>query len=512
VQIESFLEESARRAPEKVALVCGASRWTYAALAADVHRFANGLIALGVRKGDRVAVCLENGVEAVVSIFGILEAGAVVVLVNPMTKAGKLAFLLHDSGASALVIADKKFETVASSLSVGARSRTVIVVGEARTSDASGWTDVISGHDPSRPPARAIDVDLACLLYTSGSTGSPKGVMHTHLSLLAAMRSIGEYLATTADDVVLSVLPLSFGYGLTQLLPTFAAGGTLVLERSFAFPQVTLQRMAGENCTGFAMVPTIATILLQNDLSKFDLSALRYVTNAGAGIAPDLLKELRRRLPAARIFPMYGQTECIRATFLPPEEVDRNPTSVGKGMPNQEMWIVDERGQRLPPGGHTGELVVRGAHLMRGYWNQPDATAQKLRPGPVPGETVLHTGDLFRVDADGWFYFVSRKDDVIKTRGEKVSPREVENVLHALDGVLAAAVIGVADGLLGQAVKAFVVKKPGAELDEQGVLRHCARHLEDFAVPKQVEFLEDLPKTPNAKIDKQALQERGAPA
>jgi len=149
---------------------------------------------------------------------------------------------------------------------------------------------------------------------------------------------------------------------------------------------------------------------------------------------------------------------------------------------------------------------------MRGYWNQPDATAQKLRPGPMPGETVLFTGDVFRIDADGWFYFVSRKDDVIKTRGEKVSPREVENVLHACDGVLTAAVIGVADALLGQSVRAFVVKKPGAELDERAVLRHCARHLEDFAVPRRVEFLEELPKTPNAKIDKQALQERGGPA
>jgi acyl-CoA synthetase (AMP-forming)/AMP-acid ligase II len=332
--------------------------------------------------------------------------------------------------------------------------------------------------------------------------------MHTHLSLLSAMRSIAEYLEIAASDVVLSVLPLSFGYGLTQLLPTFLAGGRIVLERSFAFPQVTLQRMADERCTGFAMVPTIATLFLQNDLARFDLSSLRYVTNAGAGIAPELLKEMRRRLPNVRIFPMYGQTECIRITYLPPEEVDRRPESVGRGMPNQEMWIVDEEGRRLPPGS-TGELVVRGSHLMRGYWNLPEETEKKLRPGPIPGERVLHTGDLFRVDAEGWYSFVARKDDVIKTRGEKVSPREVEDVLHALDGVLSAAVLGVPDALLGQAVQAFVVKKAGAALDEQAVLRHCVKHLEDFAVPKRVEFLEELPKTPNAKVDKNALRERG---
>jgi acyl-CoA synthetase (AMP-forming)/AMP-acid ligase II len=205
---------------------------------------------------------------------------------------------------------------------------------------------------------------------------------------------------------------------------------------------------------------------------------------------------------------MYGQTECIRVTYLPPEEVDRRPESVGRGMPNQEMWIVDEEGRRLPPGS-TGELVVRGSHLMRGYWNLPEETERKLRPGPVVGERVLHTGDLFRVDEEGWYRFVARQDDIIKTRGEKVSPREVEDVLHALDGVLSAAVLGVPDALLGQAVHAFVVKKAGAALDEQAVLRHCVKHLEDFAVPRRVEFLEELPKTPNAKIDKNALRERG---
>ncbi len=335
--------------------------------------------------------------------------------------------------------------------------------------------------------------------------------MHTHLSLSTATRSIAEYLEDSAADVVLSVLPLSFGYGLTQLLPTFLVGGTLVLERSFTFPQVTLQRLAGEKCTGFAMVPTIATILLQNDLSKFDLSSLRYLTNAGAGIAPELLKELRRRLPRVRIFPMYGQTECIRVTFLPPEEVDRIPTSVGKGMPRQEIWIVDERGRRLPPG-KTGELVVRGDHLMKGYWKLEEATRERLRPGPTPGERVLHTGDLFRVDEDGWYYFVSRKDDIIKTRGEKVSPKEVENALYALDGVLAAAVVGVPDDLLGQIVKAFVVLKPDSKLDEKTVLRHCMGLLEDFAVPRSVEFLAELPQTANAKIDRRVLQERGGPA
>ena len=514
MQIESLLEERARQDPDKVALVCGSERRSYAALDAEANRLARALASRGVRRGDRVAVCLDNSVELVVSLFGVLKAGAAIVLVNPTTKGEKLHHLLLDSGARALVLSGKKLEGLDEAHVRTAALRTVLVVGRSDRLPPGflAWEDLLREEAPTRLPRSGVDLDLACLLYTSGSTGHPKGVMHTHLSLLSATRSIAEYLETEASDVVLSVLPLSFGYGLTQLLPTFLAGGRLVLERSFAFPQVTLRRMADERCTGFAMVPTIAALFLQNDLARFDLSSLRYVTNAGAGIAPELLKELRRRIPKVRIFPMYGQTECIRVTYLPPEEVDRRPESVGRGMPNQEMWIVDEEGRRLPEGGsgsRTGELVVRGSHLMRGYWNLPEETEKKLRPGPVPGERVLHTGDLFRVDEEGWYHFVSRKDDIIKTRGEKVSPCEVEDVLYALEGVLSAAVLGVADALLGQAVHAYVVKKAGAALDEQAVLRHCVKHLEDFAVPKRVEFLEEMPKTPNSKVDKNALRERG---
>jgi long-chain acyl-CoA synthetase len=369
------------------------------------------------------------------------------------------------------------------------------------------WDGLTAEKKPTRPGSENIDQDLACLIYTSGSTGAPKGVMHTHQSLVSVTRSIVSYLGLRAEDVVLSVLPLSFGYGLTQLLTTFYVGATLVLERSFAFPQMTLQKMQNERVTTFAMVPTIATILLNNDLARFDLSSLRRMTNAGAGIAPDLLRRLREQFSGVRIFPMYGQTECIRASYLAPELIDEKPLSVGKAIPNTELWIVDDDGRKLP-NGHTGELVVRGANVMRGYWERPEATAQKLRPGRVAGESVLFTGDLFRVDDDGFFYFVARKDDIIKTRGEKVSPREVENVLHAHEAVLEAAVIGIPDAILGEVVKAYVVPRDRNVIDEKTVLRHCAAHLEDFAVPKRVEFLDALPTTPNEKIDKLALRAR----
>lgn len=489
--LQSILEDSARRCPDKTALVCGAARVSYAALEGQANRLARLLVERGVERGDRVIVCLDSSVEAVVALFAVLKADAVVVPVNPTTKADKLHRLVADCAAKLVVTSEAKLAQLGA---VGTGTLTL-------PCDAQ-----LAALSPERPPPHNIDLDLACLIYTSGTTGQPKGVMHAHQGLVSVTRSIARYLDSRDDDVVLSVLPLSFGYGLTQLWPTFLVGGTLVLEKSFAFPQVTLQKMAAERVTGFAMVPTIAVTLLKNDLSRFDLSALRTLTNAGAGIPPALLAELRQKLPHVRLFPMYGQTECIRASYLPPDEVEVRPAAIGKGIPGSELWLADDDGRRLPPGS-VGELVVRGANVMRGYWNLPEATAQKLRPGPVAGEHVLFTGDLFSQDEDGWLRFVSRKDDIIKTRGEKVSPREVEDVLHTCPGVAEAVVLGVADAVLGEAVRAFVVLREGASLDEKAVLRFCAEHVEDYAVPKRAVILPELPKTQNAKIDRTALRE-----
>jgi amino acid adenylation domain-containing protein len=511
--VQSLLEAAAMRAPDKTAVVAGSRRLSYGELDAAANRLAHALSAR-VDVGDRVAVCLDNVAEAVIALFAVWKAGAAPLLVNPFTKLDKLAVMFADAEPGAMITSGRKLQDVAPALAASARLGTVIVYEPLPEPPAlpagvelCPFEALLAGQPATPLSLRARGDDLACLLYTSGSTGTPKGVAHCHSSLLSVTESIRTYLELSDRDVVLSVLPLAFGYGLSQMLPLFLAGGTLVLERSFTYPQMTLQKLAAEKATGFAMVPTIATMLLGNDLTKFDLSALRYVTNAGAGIAPALLAELRRRLPQTRIFPMYGQTECIRASYLPPEQVDRIPTSVGRGIPGQEMWLIDDAGRRLP-NGSTGELVVAGPHVMLGYWRQPAATATKIKPGPRPGTRALHTGDLFRTDADGWFYFVARTDDIIKTRGEKVSPREVENALQALDGVQLAAVLGAPDAVLGEAVVAFVVQKPGSQLDQKAVLRHCQTHLEDFAVPKRIEFLDALPTTPNSKIDKQALRQR----
>jgi amino acid adenylation domain-containing protein len=513
LQVEHFLEASARRRPDRLALVEGQRRVTYAEMDHLASGLARGLRAAGVRRGDRVAVYLENSLEAVASIFGILKAGGVFLVLNPTIKADKLAFVLDNSRAAAIVTDRRRQDTVEGLAGRLPHLRSLVVVSPQTASPPPARLERLSFEElaqtPGPPPASGcIDIDLAALIYTSGSSGQPKGVMLTHLNIVSAATSITTYLENTEDDVILNVLPLSFDYGLYQVLMAFKVGGAVVLERSFAYPPVVLQRIAAERVTGFPIVPTISAILLQMELERYDFSSLRYITNTGAMLPTRHIVELRQRLPHVKIFSMYGLTECKRVSYLPPDQIDRRPTSVGKGMPNEEVYIVDEQGNRLDSG--IGELVVRGSHVMKGYWEMPEETDKVLRPGPLPGERVLYTGDLFRMDEEGYLYFVGRKDDIIKTRGEKVSPREVENVLYALDGVAEAAVIGVPDPILGEAVKAVVTLREGASLTERDVLRHCSRHLEDFMVPKHVEICATLPKTSSGKIAKQELKRLAA--
>jgi acyl-coenzyme A synthetase/AMP-(fatty) acid ligase len=321
--------------------------------------------------------------------------------------------------------------------------------------------------------------------------------------MLFALDAINRYLRHKPDDVVMSALPVAFSYGLYQVLTVFASGGALALESSFAYPAVMLQRISEERVTGLPGVPTMFSILSRMDLSLYDLSSLRYMTNAAAALPPSHLQDLKRQLPALEFFSMHGLTEVARTVFLSPEMSVNKPASVGKAIPGTEVWLEDEGGRRVGPG-ETGELIVRGRHVMRGYWKDPEGSAERFRPGPLPGERVCHSGDLFRMDEDGDLYFVSRKDDIIKTRGEKVSPREVENAICTMQGVIEAAVIGAPDPLLGQAIKAFVVCGDKA-LTAAQVQSHCRAHLEEFMIPRYVVFLDELPKTASGKILKSNL-------
>ncbi|HEY5997787.1 MAG TPA: AMP-binding protein [bacterium] len=509
--VNHFLEHSAGKFPEKVALLCHGQRLTYAELNGRADALAAALAGAGVVRGDRVAVFMDNSVEAVVSIFATMKAGAAFMVVNPTTKAEKLEYILNNSRARVLVTQTPR-RAVASRVS-SPHLETVILAGKAGADVAAfagarllSFEDAVAAAPAGGLVSPCIDLDLAGVIYTSGSTGNPKGVMLSHLNMVSAADSITTYLENTPDDVIVNVLPLAFDYGLYQVLMAFKIGGTVVLERSFTYPYEIIELMIREKVTGFPGVPTIFAILLGlKDLPKWDLSSLRYMTNTAAALPASHIRRLRELFPAVRLYSMYGLTECKRVSYLPPAELDRRPHSVGRGMPNEEVYIVDEQGNRVGPG-VVGELVVRGANVMLGYWELPEETAACIRPGKYPGERVLYTGDLFKTDEEGFLYFVARKDDIIKSRGEKVSPKEVENALYGLDGVLEAAVIGVPDDILGEAVKAFVVPEAGAALTERDVLKHCAAHLENFMVPKAVEIMKSLPKTSTGKISKKELK------
>jgi long-chain acyl-CoA synthetase len=510
MQVEEFLEHSAEAYPDKVALVCGSRRVTYGEIETAANQLARALVACGLERWDRVVIYANNSVETVLAIFAVLKARGVFVLVNPTTKQEKLAYILNNSRASVLITTGSLIRTAAGSAAAAPYLKAVIVANPIAPAQILG-KEVISmafateAQSGERPVQKNIDVDLAALIYTSGSTGQAKGVMLTHLNIVSAATSITAYLENTSDDIILNVLPLSFDYGLYQLLMAFKIGGTLVLEQSFTYRRTILNTLVREHVSGFPIVPTIASILLQMDLAGYTFPDLRYITNTAAALPVTHIRKLREAFPRAKIFSMYGLTECKRVSYLPPDQLDTRPESVGRGMPNEEVYVVDELGNRVAPN-IVGELVIRGANVMKGYWELPEETAKVLRPGPFPGEKVLYSGDLFRADEDGYLYFVGRKDDMIKTRGEKVSPREVENVLYSHPKVAEAAVIGVPDEVLGSAICAFVSPKPGEVVSEMELRGFCAEHLEDFMVPQMVQFRPTLPKSANGKIAKRELR------
>lgn len=509
LMVQDFLERSFARTPDKEALICGESRLTYADVEAMANRFAQALREYGLERGDRVILHLPNSVELVIGIFGTLKAGGVFVVANASIKQDKLTYMVNNCRATVLV---SQARNAAMMRDIAAESPSVkmtVLTGRraAKAADTAVNTssfDAIQDQYPADRPNRiGIDRDLACLIYTSGSTGEPKGVMSAHHNVVFAAGSIITYLENVPEDIVINVLPLSFDYGLYQLLMVFKFGGTLVLERGFTYPAQILKKMETEKVTGFPGVPTIFALLLQMDLTPYDLSSLRYITNTAAALPPSHIAQMSEIFPQATMYSMYGLTETKRTLYLPPDQLKIRPGSVGIAIPGTEVWLEDDDGTRLGPN-EIGELVIRGGHVMMGYWERPEATAQRYRPGPIPGERVCYSGDLFRMDDEGYLYFVGRKDDIIKSRGEKVAPKEVENVLYSLPGVTETAVIGVPDPVLGEAIKAIIVA-PGNNLNEKQVLQYCRAHLEDFMVPQMVEFRDELPKTSSGKIKKTGL-------
>ncbi len=452
--------------------------------------------------GDRVGILLENSVEYVATYYGTLMAGGVAVALNTATKATELADTVAHCGARWLV-ADAQHPELHGLLRAAGPALHVIRVGDAEVpiETSARWDDIMSAGD-GRPSSNVVlKADSpAAIIYTSGTTGRPKGVTLSHRNLLSNTESILAYLGLTQQDRCLNVLPFFYSYGNSVLHTHLAAGGTLVLTNNQAYMHLVLSQIKTERITGFPGVPsTFAMILSRFQLRNYDLTGLRYMTQAGGAMAPAYIKRLQEELPHVRFFVMYGQTEATaRLAYLPPEKLEEKLGSAGVSIPGVQLEIRNERGDPLPHG-VVGEIHASGPNIMVGYWNDPQATAEVIQNG------WLKTGDMAHMDEEGYIFFHGRCGDMIKSAGHRISPHDIEGVIAELDDVAEVVVVGVSDEILGEAIKANIIARPGASLDAVAVKTHCARRMPAYKVPKYIEFHSELPRTTTGKVKRYLL-------
>ena len=499
--------------PDAIALKAEGAVLSYGDLATAIERFARGLARLSVQRSNRVAVYLEKRFEFVVACFGASAAGAVFVPVNPLLKAEQVAHILRDCNAAVLVTSDDRYPLLSDALSQCPDLRHVVVVGATADPAATAyavrdWPSVLA--DGGRVAARVIDVDMAAILYTSGSTGRPKGVVLSHRNMVAGAKSVAQYLENVASDVLLAALPFSFDAGFSQLTTAFHVGARVVLL-NYLLPGDIVKAVMREKVTGLTAVPPL---WIQISRGKWPESAevpLRYFANTGGRMPLETLSALRRLLPRAKPYLMYGLTEAFRSTYLPPEEVDRRPDSIGKAIPNAEILVLREDGSPCAPS-EPGELVHRGALVGMGYWNDAEKTAERYRPLPgrerglVLPEIAVFSGDTVRMDDEGFLYFIGRRDEMIKTSGYRVSPTEVEEIVYATKRVAECAAFGVPHATLGQAIVVAATPVDGVALDVDALLAECKSRMPAYMIPAQVIVRPGpLPRNPNGKIDRKAL-------
>jgi acyl-CoA ligase (AMP-forming) (exosortase A-associated) len=518
-----------QRSAQAIALSSGNSRMSYAELDAQVHQFASGLLAIGVARGERVAIYLEKRFETVVASFGAPAAGAVFVPVNPILKAEQVAFILRDCNVRVLVTSPERLLSLTEFLADCHDLRHIVVtdsegvppIGTDAVKNPWGivvWRDLLGS--PLRHGHRVIDTDMAAILYTSGSTGRPKGVVLSHRNMVAGAKSVASYLENNSTDTLLAALPLSFDAGFSQLTTAFHSGARVVLL-NYLMPRDVLKAMQREGVTGLTAVPPLYIQLTQLEWPADINAKLRYFANTGGRMPRETLNLLRQKVPSAKPFLMYGLTEAFRSTYLPPEEVDRRPDSIGKAIPNAEILVLREDGTPCSVE-EPGELVHRGALVGMGYWNDADKTAERYKllasdaPGRQPGlqlpEYAVFSGDTVRADADGFLYFIGRRDEMMKTSGYRVSPTEVEEILYATQWVGECVAFGVEHPVLGQAIHVIVTpidtSKP---LDVNALLAECKKRMPAYMVPSGIEAMAGpLPRNPNGKIDRKLLSTQWA--
>lgn len=506
--VHHLLLQSATLTPENIALIHKTQTWTYQQLNDCVQQQAQALLSLSIKPQQRVAVFLPKQLETVSSFFAISLIGAVIVPINAVLKPLQVSHIIEDCTVSVLITAKSRYQQLADVLDSCTELHSIILVDDVPAIETNkqvlDWqtflnraTDFVFPH--------LIDTDMAAILYTSGSTGKPKGVVLSHRNLVTGAKSVTEYLNITPQDKLLAVLPFSFDYGLNQLLSAFLNQACCVLL-DYLLPKDVLNALHTYQITGLAAVPPLWAQLAK--LQWSDTINLRYITNSGGKLPKVILNTLQQRLPNTQIVLMYGLTEAFRSTYLPPEQLDKRPDSIGKAIPNAEILVVRDDGSLCEPY-ESGELVHKGSLVALGYWNDAEKTAERFKPAPQQHpalpltQMAVWSGDTVMQDEEGYLYFVGRTDEMIKTSGYRVSPTEIEEVVYASGLVKEAAAIGVADEVLGQVIVLVIATHD--DYHESKLVKHCQTRLPNFMQPVKIAVLEQLPKNPNGKIDRAAL-------
>ncbi|MEM7082345.1 MAG: acyl-CoA ligase (AMP-forming), exosortase A system-associated [Pseudomonadota bacterium] len=484
---------------------------SYGELIDLVHKVSHGVIAAGARHHDRVAVYLPKQIETVATMFGTAHAGCVFVPVNPLLKPAQVQHILTDCDVRILVTSRSRAAGLKDILGNCPKLEQIVLIDEPKDlavpQALATWQDFTGA--PAVTPHRIIDTDVVSILYTSGSTGKPKGVVLSHKNMVTGAFSVSEYLENTPDDKLLAVLPFSFDYGFSQLSTAFCRGASVVLME-YLMPNDVIRKVADERITGLAGVPPLWNQLAALDWPGDVTNHLRYITNSGGAMPKVTLGALRSALPQTKPYLMYGLTEAFRSTFLPPEQIDQRPESMGKAIPNAEIMVVNDDGQLAQPG-ETGELVHRGSLVSLGYWNSPEKTAERFKPVPaikdglVMDEIAVWSGDRVRIDDEGYLFFVGRRDEMIKTSGYRVSPNEVEEALFSTGLVSEAVALGAADEQLGQAIAVVVMPAPNGAKDTAALMQALRQELANFMLPKHVLWLDEMPRNANGKIDRSGI-------
>jgi acyl-CoA ligase (AMP-forming) (exosortase A-associated) len=491
---------------------------TYAQLWREVAGFGTALVDLGLCRGDRVAVYLDKRIETVTALFGTSAGGGVFVPVNPLLRPKQVGYIMRDCAAKVLVTSPERLALLREELEECKCVEHVVLVGDDRASPlaepdgrytVSLWPAGTPGG--SMVAADGIDADMAAILYTSGSTGQPKGVVLSHRNVIAGAESVSHYLGNKPADVILAALPLSFDAGFSQLTTAFSVGAHVVLL-DFLLPADVVRLCARHRVTGLTCVPPLWIQIADQDWPAEVAGHLRYFANTGGRMPKATLDKLRSLFPAATPFLMYGLTEAFRSTYLDPAEVDRRPDSIGKAIPNAEILVVRPDGSRCDPG-EEGELVHRGALVAMGYWNDPERTAERFRPAPArqsglcAEELAVWSGDAVVEDEEGFLYFIGRKDEMIKTSGYRVSPTEIEEVAYDTGLVRDAVALGVEDAKLGQHVVLVVSPARGTTVDVDALLAQMRKVLPRYMLPRRVDVRPEICRSPNGKFDRTLLRE-----